>query len=69
MELPLPIFHSAFKSLILGFVLTGCGLTLTAQPDGKAIYAQYCAACHGVNLEGGQSGGFLDARPNPEAAE
>lgn len=30
------------------------------RPDGKSVYAQHCAACHGANMEGGQAAGFID---------
>ena len=41
--------------VLIALVLAGCG---EPKPDpaqlalGKTVYAQHCAACHGVNLEG-----------------
>ncbi len=37
-----------FKVLLIGFVSTTCVLAQT----GEEIYLQYCAGCHGKNLEG-----------------
>jgi aldose sugar dehydrogenase len=32
-----------------------------ANPDGKAIYAEHCAKCHGQNLKGGEAPSLVDA--------
>ncbi len=34
--------------------LNGCGLGMS-DPDGAALYAEFCAACHGVDGNGGSS--------------
>jgi glucose/arabinose dehydrogenase len=34
--------------------------TACAQPDGAALYQQYCATCHGVDLNGGNGGSLVD---------
>ncbi len=31
-----------------------------SQPDGAALYQQYCATCHGADLKGGNSGSLVD---------
>jgi glucose/arabinose dehydrogenase len=46
------VFVSVLTSL---FVLSAC-----AQPDGAALYQQYCATCHGADLKGGNSGSLVD---------
>ncbi len=38
--------------------------TITNRTLGREVYAQYCAVCHGVNLDGrGHGGGNLSPRP------
>ncbi|MCH8193892.1 MAG: cytochrome c, partial [Planctomycetes bacterium] len=46
-------------TLLLGFF----GNTSTAEETavGKALYAQSCAACHGVKLEGGKTQSLIDS--------
>lgn len=39
-------------------LLTGIGCS--AQPNGAALYQQYCATCHGADLKGGNSGSLVD---------
>jgi aldose sugar dehydrogenase len=34
--------------------------TLCAQPDGAALYQQYCAQCHGAELSGGMASSLID---------
>ena len=31
-----------------------------SQPDGAALYGQYCATCHGADLKGGNGGSLVD---------
>jgi len=50
-----------FLQRILIFLALLC-LPSYSQADrsGKEVYDQLCAACHGVNMEGGQAGSFID---------
>jgi len=43
-------------------MVTACFVTLNlfAQPNGAALYQQYCATCHGADLKGGNSGSLVD---------
>ncbi len=41
--------------LILVFVFKS-----QAQPDGEALYQQYCAQCHGTDLDGGNATSLID---------
>ena len=47
---------SVFASVIIFFF----GFNACAQPDGAALYQQYCATCHGVDLKGGNGGSLVD---------
>ena len=47
----------AFYPLIL---FTAFSFTLCAQPDGAALYQQYCAQCHGAELSGGMASSLID---------
>lgn len=49
------------KNAVYSFVVFAfLGLSACAQPDGAAIYQQYCATCHGADLNGGNSGSLID---------
>lgn len=43
-------------NLLLALTVTifaaSTALAQPAQPDGQALYLEYCASCHGANLEG-----------------
>ncbi|MBW4653358.1 MAG: cytochrome c [Kaiparowitsia implicata GSE-PSE-MK54-09C] len=43
-------------NLLLALTVTifaaSTALAQPAQPDGEALYLEYCASCHGANLEG-----------------
>ncbi|TNF40938.1 MAG: c-type cytochrome, partial [Bacteroidetes bacterium] len=41
-------------------VISFFGFNACAQPDGAALYQQYCATCHGADLKGGNSGSLVD---------
>jgi cytochrome c553 len=47
---------SVFASIVISFF----GFNACAQPDGAALYQQYCATCHGVDLKGGNGGSLVD---------
>lgn len=49
-------FKAFFSLLFLVFI----GLNACSQPDGAALYQQYCATCHGADLNGGNSGSLVD---------
>lgn len=40
--------------LVLTATMFGCAAATaqSATPDGRALYLEYCASCHGANLEG-----------------
>ena len=54
------------KQLLLLLLLTAVSIPiLSAQTNdnpGAAIYMNYCSACHGKNLEGGQAPSLLTAK-------
>ena len=60
------LFSSSFTPVrrLLGALLSFLWISPTASSQdltkGADIYATYCSACHGANLEGGQFSGFLD---------
>ena len=56
-SVPIHSFSLKFRALLILLLIP---LTLQADRSGEEIYTTYCAVCHGVNLEGGQFGGFLD---------
>jgi glucose/arabinose dehydrogenase len=47
---------SVFVSIVISFF----GFNACAQPNGAALYQQYCATCHGVDLKGGNGGSLVD---------
>lgn len=52
-----------FQRIVLALVLTGAPLHAQVRIGGGAVgdlYKQYCAACHGQNLEGGQAVSLID---------
>ena len=52
------IFGITFLSVAV-FLLSGLN-SCAQQPDGAALYNQYCATCHGADLKGGNSGSLVD---------
>ncbi len=49
------------RSFIFLFLLTfGLSLSPAAQPGGPEIYQQYCAQCHGQDLNGGNATSLID---------
>jgi glucose/arabinose dehydrogenase len=48
------------KQLLFISSLFSSFLCACAQPDGAALYQQYCATCHGAGLNGGNSGSLID---------
>ena len=57
MKINITISKNAVYSVVIVLFL---GLSACAQPDGAAIYQQYCATCHGADLNGGNSGSLID---------
>jgi mono/diheme cytochrome c family protein len=59
--------------LVVGLLLVGCSTTSTQVEEGKVVYNQYCASCHGVNGEGQanwqfpNSAGVLPAPPHNDS--
>ena len=47
---------SVLASVIVSFL----GFNTCAQSNGTALYQQYCATCHGVDLKGGNGGSLVD---------
>ncbi len=47
-------------SMLATVIIVFTGLNSCAQPDGAAMYQQYCATCHGADLKGGNSGSLVD---------
>jgi aldose sugar dehydrogenase len=45
-----------YTLLLVSFV----SFTACSQPDGAALYQQYCATCHGTDLKGGNGGSLVD---------
>lgn len=48
--------------LLVVLAAPACALAQGADAPGAAVYAQYCAICHGANLEGGEAGPALRGR-------
>ena len=48
------------KTVFLLAVISLFSFCSFAQPDGAAIYQQYCATCHGVELKGGNGTSLVD---------
>lgn len=42
------------------FLFMAFSFTLCAQPNGNALYQQYCAQCHGAELNGGMASSLID---------
>ena len=47
-------------SLVLASAFLLLNQNLLAQTDGKVMYQQFCAACHGTELTGGNAGSLVD---------
>jgi len=52
-------FYSLFSIALFVFILPFSN-KLNAQPDGAALYQQYCAQCHGADLSGGMASSLID---------
>jgi mono/diheme cytochrome c family protein len=58
--------------LLMGWLLIGCAGTPVQVEEGKIVYEQYCASCHGLNGEGQANwqypseDGFLPAPPHTD---
>ena len=52
-------FYSVFSIALIVFILPFSN-KLTAQNDAAALYQQYCAQCHGADLDGGNAGSLID---------
>jgi glucose/arabinose dehydrogenase len=51
-------FNGKVFSVLLFFSFVS--FSACSQPDGAALYQQYCATCHGVDLKGGNGGSLVD---------
>lgn len=49
----------AVNPMILALFIV-CSFNAAAQPDGKALYQQHCAQCHGSDLNGGNATSLVD---------
>lgn len=58
--LPSAVTLPALRLLVASLPLLGASLAAADASDGAALYARYCAQCHGVNLEGGNGSSFID---------
>lgn len=50
------IRFSVFVSILISFF----GFNTCAQPNGAALFQQYCSTCHGADLKGGNGGSLVD---------
>jgi len=50
-------FEITMLAIVIVFLT---GISCSAQPDGAALYQQYCATCHGTDLKGGNGGSLVD---------
>lgn len=53
-------FRNTGKAVFSLLVVIFIGFNACSQPDGAALYQQYCATCHGADLKGGNSGSLVD---------
>ena len=51
---------SVVFSFLLIFNFFFLNTPVMAQPDGAALYQQYCAQCHGTDLDGGNASSLID---------
>ncbi len=51
---------SVVFSFLLIFNFFFLSKPIVAQPDGAALYQQYCAQCHGTDLDGGNASSLID---------
>lgn len=56
-------------TLIIGLLILVTGLAVSAEPDGKQIYAKRCASCHGEDGQGETRAGQMMNTPNLLTAE
>jgi aldose sugar dehydrogenase len=54
------IIYASGKGVITLLFIISLSLNACSQPDGAAMYQQYCATCHGVDLKGGNGGSLVD---------
>jgi len=54
------IIYASGKGIITLLFIISLSLNACSQPDGAAMYQQYCATCHGVDLKGGNGGSLVD---------
>src|SRR6056297_1237991 len=52
--------QSVVVSFLLIFNFFFLNTPVMAQPDGAALYQQYCAQCHGTDLDGGNASSLID---------
>ena len=48
------------KVVITLLFIISLSFNACSQPDGAALYQQYCSTCHGVDLKGGNGGSLVD---------
>ena len=48
------------KVVIALLFIISLSFNACSQPDGAALYQQYCSTCHGVDLKGGNGGSLVD---------
>ena len=54
------IIYASGKGIITLLFIISLSLNACSQPDGAAMYQQYCATCHCVDLKGGNGGSLVD---------
>lgn len=54
------MINTTGKAIISVLLVAFFGLNACSQPNGAALYQQYCATCHGADLKGGNSGSLVD---------
>jgi glucose/arabinose dehydrogenase len=47
-------------SVLVSVIVSFFGFNTCAQSNGTALYQQYCATCHGIDLKGGNGGSLVD---------
>ncbi|MGM0619671.1 MAG: PQQ-dependent sugar dehydrogenase [Bacteroidota bacterium] len=55
-----PIIQKAGSILFFLFLIFSFSAKTNAQPDAAALYQQYCAQCHGSDLNGGNATSLVD---------
>lgn len=54
------IIKTSGKVVITLLFIISVSFNACSQPDGAALYQQYCATCHGADLKGGNSSSLVD---------